>query len=187
MFNMLLTGRISLITGASRGIGAAITQRFAKEGARCILVGRNERLLENVRAGLENAEPARQGVHRFVIGDVGDGSFWENMHEKNIDISCECRGRHSFFASFYYEHESYGRSHTNQSDGYDIGFQDIEKNTCMIFRRPGQWSWALAPWSWELEPQATWRNCCSEVQFRLQFVWQKQQPYVKSGGFSSGL
>jgi len=55
-----LAGRIALITGASRGLGAAVAKRFAAEGAHVVLTARTVGGLEEVDDAIRGAghEPA---------------------------------------------------------------------------------------------------------------------------------
>jgi NAD(P)-dependent dehydrogenase (short-subunit alcohol dehydrogenase family) len=48
MGELLLKGRTALITGASRGIGAAVAKRYASLGAHVIIIGRKSSGLEEV-------------------------------------------------------------------------------------------------------------------------------------------
>lgn len=50
-----LSGRIALITGASRGIGAAVAKRFAAEGAHVVLTARTVGGLEEVDDAIRSA------------------------------------------------------------------------------------------------------------------------------------
>jgi NAD(P)-dependent dehydrogenase (short-subunit alcohol dehydrogenase family) len=50
-----LHDRVILVTGASRGIGLAITRALGQEGARLILVARNRRPLDQAAAGVGGA------------------------------------------------------------------------------------------------------------------------------------
>jgi 3-oxoacyl-[acyl-carrier protein] reductase len=50
-----LTGKTALVTGSSRGIGAAIATLFAREGARVAVHGRDPAALSQVRGEIERA------------------------------------------------------------------------------------------------------------------------------------
>lgn len=65
---MLLQGKVAIITGASRGIGRAVALKFAEHGARLVLHGTNEDLLE------ELADEINQGGGEAAViaGDVAN-------------------------------------------------------------------------------------------------------------------
>ena len=63
---MVLNNKIALITGANRGLGKAIAEKFASEGAVVVLVGRKEAELRNVTASIEDAG----GKADFRVADV---------------------------------------------------------------------------------------------------------------------
>src|SRR2546430_8894013 len=56
--NETLDGKVALVTGASRGIGAAIARELAAAGARVALAGREEATLQEVAASLPRASAA---------------------------------------------------------------------------------------------------------------------------------
>lgn len=63
--DLQLTGKIGIVTGASRGIGQAIAQRLAEEGMRLALVARSGDQLEQLAASL----PTDSLVHSVDLRD----------------------------------------------------------------------------------------------------------------------
>ncbi len=63
---MRLQDKIALITGSSRGIGAAIARAFAKEGATVVIHGRDAAAVSAVRERIQSAG----GPAFSVLGDV---------------------------------------------------------------------------------------------------------------------
>lgn len=61
-----LEGKVVVITGAAGGIGSAATRRFIEEGARVLLVDRDEDMLAQVTATL----PSEQA--EYAVADVSD-------------------------------------------------------------------------------------------------------------------
>jgi NAD(P)-dependent dehydrogenase (short-subunit alcohol dehydrogenase family) len=71
-----LAGKAALITGATSGIGLAIAERFAEEGARLLLTGRSRE---------SGAALAQKLGADFVAGDVTERGFADDLVAQTVD------------------------------------------------------------------------------------------------------
>jgi dehydrogenase/reductase SDR family member 4 len=75
-----LEGKVAVITGASKGIGEAIAQVFAEQGATVVVNSRKSDALEQVVENLKN-----QGFSALAIaGQVGNAADVENIVQTTI-------------------------------------------------------------------------------------------------------
>lgn len=98
-----------LITGASRGIGLAVAQMFAKSSYRCTLISRSEEGLRKAVATLPPIKHHDERLgHAYVAGDItsSDPSFWSSTfsaqfpkpissdihHPSKVDVLVNCAG-----------------------------------------------------------------------------------------------
>jgi 3-oxoacyl-[acyl-carrier protein] reductase len=85
---VLLNGKVAIVTGASRGLGKAISKRFAEEGAVVVMCDINGETLEQAVIELQKISPT---VDSFLT-DVTDESQIDSMVQsviskyKTIDI-----------------------------------------------------------------------------------------------------
>ncbi len=73
-----LQNKVALVTGSSRGIGAAIARRFAQAGARVVVHGRDAAAVTAVREQIE----AAGGTAMQVTGDVTHFAEIEAMRQQ---------------------------------------------------------------------------------------------------------
>jgi NAD(P)-dependent dehydrogenase (short-subunit alcohol dehydrogenase family) len=76
----ILTGKVALIAGASRGIGAETARAFARAGAAVVLGARDEQALESVAADIR----AAGGQALAVRTDVADAASMESLVEQAV-------------------------------------------------------------------------------------------------------
>lgn len=65
---MKLQGKTALVTGGTSGIGRAVAERLARDGAEVIVTGRDEQRGTDVIAAIESAG----GQARFIAADLAD-------------------------------------------------------------------------------------------------------------------
>jgi NAD(P)-dependent dehydrogenase (short-subunit alcohol dehydrogenase family) len=76
-----LAGKVALVAGASRGIGAVTAQAFARAGAAVVLAARDQQALEKVADDVR----AEGGQALVVPTDVGDPASVERLVQRTLD------------------------------------------------------------------------------------------------------
>jgi NAD(P)-dependent dehydrogenase (short-subunit alcohol dehydrogenase family) len=85
MADLPMRGKVALVAGASKGIGAAAAEAFAAAGASVVLGARSEEALKSVAARIE----ARGGHATAVQTDVSDVDSMRNL----VDTAVSAYGR----------------------------------------------------------------------------------------------
>jgi len=75
---MSLQNKTAIISGASKGIGAAIAKELASEGCSLCLIGRNSKNLENVKKECQKISVA-SSKHIILTGDITDAAFRQQI------------------------------------------------------------------------------------------------------------
>jgi NAD(P)-dependent dehydrogenase (short-subunit alcohol dehydrogenase family) len=81
--DLQLKGRLSLVTGSTAGIGYAIAEALASEGARVIINGRSQAAVDKAIAKLT---PKVAGQLLGFAGDLSKAETAEHIAQKYLDV-----------------------------------------------------------------------------------------------------
>jgi 3-oxoacyl-[acyl-carrier protein] reductase len=77
---MRLKDKVAIITGAGQGIGEGIAMRFAREGAKVVLVDVNESQIKQVEQNIK----ADSGIALAIVGDVTSQEAMKDLVEQVV-------------------------------------------------------------------------------------------------------
>ncbi|MBE6494643.1 MAG: SDR family oxidoreductase [Methanosphaera stadtmanae] len=76
-----LDGKVSIITGSTSGMGRASAELFAKEGAKVVVVGRNE---ERAKQVVDNIK-SEGGEAIYILADMTNPDDLKNIVDKTVE------------------------------------------------------------------------------------------------------
>jgi 3-oxoacyl-[acyl-carrier protein] reductase len=82
---MRLAGKCAIVTGASQGLGAAIAERFAEEGASLLICARSADAINDVADGL-SAKATRGQQIAACTTDMADASQVDSLVKRALDL-----------------------------------------------------------------------------------------------------
>jgi NAD(P)-dependent dehydrogenase (short-subunit alcohol dehydrogenase family) len=95
-----LEGKIALVTGGSRGIGAAIATALAAEGARVVITSRKQEALDQVAQGINARHPGAVRARACHVGDLaalGALFNWIEGELGTVDVAVNNAGTNPYF------------------------------------------------------------------------------------------